>query len=85
MELSQTRVPSAAQAAPHRQNLKDRPPGKFDVLANALRDPRRGEAKTRNRRAWAMLKIPGMRATPGASVVYLKLGSPSREITYSLP
>jgi hypothetical protein len=26
----------------HRQNLKARPPGKFGVLANALRDTRRG-------------------------------------------
>ena len=40
--------------------LAGHPPAKFCVLANALRDTRRGKAKTRNRRASLLLKIPVM-------------------------
>ena len=40
--------------------LARHPPAKFCVLANALRDTRRVGAKTRNRRASLLLKIPVM-------------------------
>ena len=65
------------------RTLAGHPPAKFCVLANALRDTRRGKAKTRNRRASLLLEIPVMDPPQIANGGQSKLG-PGRAATLSV-